>query len=305
MNRRKFLKHSLALGMAAAASTTFFDSHGLIAQEATPTMPDLVSIRNGSPEAMFDAGIQAIGGMSKFVARGQTVVVKPNIGWNQAPEYAANTHPGLVKRIIEHCYAAGAKRVYVFDHTCSHWESSYKNSGIEYAARQANAVMVPAHTENYYQEVRIPGATVLTTTKVHEILLEPNVFINVPVLKHHMGTRLTIALKNLMGIVWDRVFYHQNNVHQCIADFALFKRPNLNVVDAYNVLMRQGPRGGSLQSVNCMKTQLLSTDIVAIDAAATKLFGMEPRQIPHIMMAHEKNLGNIDVDHLNIRRIVL
>ena len=124
-----------------------------------------------------------------------------------------------------------------------------------------------------------------------------------PVLKHHASAKLTIAMKNLMGIVWDRRFWHRNDLHQCIADFCLFKKPDLNIVDAYRVMMRHGPRGVSESDVTLMKTQIVSTDIVAADAAAAKVFGAEPSDIPYIKLANEMGIGEMNLDKLNISRI--
>jgi uncharacterized protein (DUF362 family) len=303
MDRREFLKNGLLLGLATSSSLAGNISQ-LLAQE-NATMPDLVAIKDGSPEAMFDAGIKAFGGMEKFVKKGQTVVVKPNIGWDQTPQLAANTNPMLVQRIVEHCFTAGAKKVYVFDHTCNDWKKCYRNSGIEEAAQKAGATLAPANQEKYYQAVDVPGAKTLHTTKLHELILEADAFINVPILKHHGGARLTIAMKNLMGIVWDRKFWHSSNLHECIADFPLLRKPTLNIVDAYRMLMRNGPRGGSEGDVIVRKMQMISSDIVAIDAAATKVFGMEPQAVPYIKMAHDYKLGNMNLEQLNIKRISL
>ena len=171
----------------------------------------MVAVLGGKPEAMFDLGMQELGGMTSFVKKGQKVVVKPNIGWDRTPEYAANTHPMLVKRVVEHCFSAGAKEVYVFDHTCDNWVNCYKNSGIEKAAKDAGAKVVPAHNESYYQEVAIPSAKILKSAKVHELILEADVFINVPVLKNHESTMMTSAMKGMMGVVWDRGYWHRND----------------------------------------------------------------------------------------------
>ena len=94
---------------------------------------DLVAIMGGEPAAMFDIGIQALGGIGSFVSKGQKVLVKPNIGWDVIPEKGANTNPALVKRVVEHCFKAGAKEVYVFDNTCDNWIKCYENSGIQRA----------------------------------------------------------------------------------------------------------------------------------------------------------------------------
>ena len=305
MKRREFVRKSISAGVV---SGTVFGLSGMnkIWAVNTPAQEafDLVAIKGGEPDIMFDQAIAALGGMGKFVKKNQTVVVKPNIGWDRLPERAANTNPVLIKRIVEHCYNAGAKDVFVFDHTCDNWTKCYKTSGIEKYVKEAGGKMVPGNTENYFQEVTIAGGKRLKTAKVHELILESDVFINVPVLKNHSSTKLSLAMKNLMGIVWDRRFWHKNDLHQCIADFTTYQRkPDLNIIDAYNALMKNGPQGVSKADVLNMKSQLISTDIVAIDAAAAKLFGMEPQTVPYIRIADEMNMGTMDLSQLSIKRI--
>ncbi|HTY38284.1 MAG TPA: DUF362 domain-containing protein, partial [Bacteroidota bacterium] len=254
---------------------------------------------------MFQQGIEALGGIGTFVKKGQKVVVKPNIGWDVLPERGGNTNPKLVAEIIKQCLQAGAKEVVVFDHTCDEWQRCYKNSGIEAAVKDAGGKIAPAHTEGYYHDVAVPDGKVLKTSKEHELVLGADVFINVPVLKHHSSSRITCALKNLMGNVWDRGYWHGNDLHQCIADFGTYRKPSLNVVDAYYVMKRNGPRGVSAEDVVAMKAQLLSTDIVAIDTAAVKMFGAEPKDIRHIRIAAEQGVGRMDLEKLNIKRIAL
>lgn len=304
MKRRDFIIKSASAGFAASAALSLGGYKKLIDDKPVSQSYDLVAIMGGKPEAMFDLGIQELGGMGKFVSRGQKVLVKPNIGWDRTPEYAACTNPALVKRIIEHCFRAGAKEVYVFDHTVDNWVNCYRNSGIEKAAKDAGAKVVPANTENYYQEISIPEAKILKKTKVHQLLLETDVFINVPVLKNHDATHMTCAMKNMMGVVWDRAYWHRNNLHQCIADYALYnKKPVLHVIDCYNVMTKHGPQGVSKEDVAMLESQIITTDWVAGDAAAAKMIKLDPLRIDYIKIAHDMGIGNMNLDSLNIRRI--
>jgi uncharacterized protein (DUF362 family) len=304
MKRREFFRTSVGAGVAAGAALSVGGYEKLWASSVAAAKYDMVAVMGGNPDAMFDIGIQELGGMGIFVQKGQKVLVKPNIGWDVIPELAANTNPALVKRIIEHCFKAGAKEVYVFDHTCDNWVNTYKNSGIEKAAKSAGAKVVPGNSENYYQAIEIPGGIKLKTAKVHEILLETDVFINVPVLKDHNSTRMTACLKNNMGLVWDRGYWHSNNLHQCIADYALFeKKPALNVVDCYNVMVKHGPQGVSKEDVVMMKSQILTADWVAGDVAAARMLGVDPQKIDYIPIAHKMGLGNMNLESLNIKRI--
>jgi len=307
MDRREFFKKSLLTGVAAGAAMTFGDFRKVFAGKVPPSGApgpyDLVAVKDGEPVQMFDKAIESLGGMKNFVKKNQTVVVKPNIGWDTSPERGANTNPDLVKRIIEQCFSAGAKTVYVFDNTCDNWNKCYENSGIQKAVRDAGGKLVPGNSESNYQQVDVKGGKKLTKAKVHELILSSDVFINVPVLKSHGSSVITSAMKNHMGIVWDRGYWHRNNLNQCIADFAAYRKPDLNVVDAYRVMTKRGPRGVSEEDVVLMKSLLVSRDIVAVDAAAAKLFGADPTTIAYIKLAHEAGLGAIDLTKLSINRI--
>ncbi len=306
MQRRTFLK-TLGAGVWTGAHLALL-GRGQRADAGEVTagaVPDLVAVKNGEPEALFDRGIEALGGMGRFVKKGQRVVVKPNIGWNVPPERAANTNPRLVRRIVEHCLQAGAREVYVFDHTCDDWRDCYRTSGIEQAVKEAGGKIAPGNSEGYFQQIALPHGQRLRAAKEHELILGADVVINVPVLKSHGGAKLSVAMKNLMGMVWDRGEWHANDLPQCIADFTTYRKPDLNVVDAYNVLQRHGPRGVSENDVVRQRSQLLTTDLVTADAAAAKLFGVEPDTVDYIRIAHAMGVGRKDLENLVIRRIVL
>jgi uncharacterized protein (DUF362 family) len=301
MDRREFFRKSLSY-LTQAAGVLLLPGIKSLGKNNSSDFPDLVAVRDGMPDKMFDKAIAALGGMERFVKKNQKVLVKPNIGFSLPPDRAANTNPLLVKRIVEHCLKAGASKVFVFDNTTSHWEECYKISGIGPAVKEGGGILVPGHKESYYQQVSIPGALSLKKTKIHELYLESDVIINVPILKHHGSVDLTIAIKNLMGVVWDRWYYHSNNLPQCIADFCLYRKPTLNVVDAYAVVMRNGPRGNSTKDVDIKKMLLVSKDIVAIDAAAAKIFGKDPGKVAYIKKAHDFKLGTMNLEQIKIEK---
>jgi uncharacterized protein (DUF362 family) len=302
LNRRRFIEGAAATAVAISWQNPLF-----AAPEADGDGPwDLVAVRNGGPVAMFEAGIAALGGMKSFVKKGQKVVVKPNIAWDQPPEVPANTNPELVAAIVKHCLAAGASKVTVFDHTCHNWERSYKNSGIAKAVTDAGGTMAPANLEDQYREVELPKAKTLKKTQIHKEMLDCDVFINVPVLKHHGGAKLSLCMKNLMGVVWDRRFFHKNGLDQCIADLCFAPRkPDLNIIDAYRILRKNGPQGRGLDDGELAQYQMLGTDMVALDAAAAKLYGMKPEDLTYVKLAGEMGAGIADLTKVRIRRITL
>lgn len=304
MKRREFLNKSIQAAIIGGAAMSLGNYSRIFPYSLISPVDNytLAAIKGGEPDVMFDEAIKALGGMKKFVKKGQTVVVKPNIGWDVSPDRAGNTNPLLVNRIIKHCFEAGAKDVYVFDHTCDNWNRCYSNSGIERSVKDAGGKIVSGANESYYQNVTVKQGKKLKNAKVHELILSSDVFINVPILKHHSSAELTIGMKNLMGVVWDRGYWHSNNLNQCISDFASFRKPDLTVVDAYYVMKKNGPRGVSKDDVITLKSQIVSTDIVAADAAAAKLFGADPSKIDYIKFASEMNVGVMDLDKISIYR---
>lgn len=306
MNRREFLKKA-ALGATAlsttALSTLALKPISLFAAE-NASYPDLVAVRGGEPKELFDRGIDALGGMKNFVRKGQTVLIKPNMAWAVAPERAGNTNPELLRAVIKHCLEAGAKSVSVFDHTCDEWHRAYSTSMLESVAKGAGATVAPGHIEGHYQKVSISGET-LKEAKVHELYLSSDVVINLPVLKHHSGAGMTAAMKNLMGVVWNRGDYHRLSLDRCIADFCTFKRPTLNIVDAYKVMLSGGPRGNPGSQYSNPKMLIFSTDIIAADTAAARTFDSQPGAFSYIGWGERLGVGSTKLDEMNIQRITL
>ena len=285
MDRRDFFKTVAITGAAMTIQRS--EAMEILTQtinKANGDKPDLVAVMGGEPEAMFRRAISELGGMKQFIKPGQKVVVKPNIGWDKVPELAGNTNPKLITEIIKQCFATEA------------------------AAKEAGAKVMPAHLESYYKPVDLPKGQKMKKAKIHEAILNCDVWINVPILKNHGGANLTISMKNHMGIVWDRGFFHQNDLQQCIADICtLEKKAVLNVVDAYRIMKTNGPRGRSASDVVLAKGLFISPDIVAVDTAAAKFFN-QIREMPldtvgHLAKGEALKVGTMDIDKLNVKRI--
>lgn len=306
MDRRDFLKKTAAIGLGAGILFLpgGLQRHAKQAFAAEASHPHLVALRGGGTAEMFERGMRSLGGIGRFVKPGQTVLVKPNMSWDVPADYAANTPPELVAALVRHCRDAGASRVVVMDHSIEFWENSREQSGIGDAIKSSGAIYAPAEKEGYYQSTALGGAT-LKDAKIHEAVLECDVLISVPVLKHHGGAGVSISAKNLMGCVWDRRTYHANGLQQCIADFLHARKPDLNVVDASRVITRNGPRGGSPDDVVDMRSMIISPDIVAADTAASMLLGRKQGEIEHIRLAAKAGFGEMDLSKLRIERIVI
>jgi len=310
MKRRDFFKSAAIVGLASVFKTNALGSVVSGNHVAVHSEPDLVAVMGGEPGVMLTRALKELGGIGHFVKKGQKVVIKPNIGWDRKPELAANTNPELVGTLVKLCKSAGASEVIVFDNTCHDWKKSYTNSGIEKAVIAAGGKMVPANDESYFREVELPRGVNLKKAKIHHALLDCDVWFNMPILKHHGGAKNSISMKNLMGIVWDRGFFHSHDLHQSIADIATFhKSPALNIVDAYRIMKSNGPQGKSEADVVMLKSLIVSHDFVAADTAAMKLFSQvqptDMKDVRYIALAEKNHVGTQQLEKLNVKRIKL
>jgi uncharacterized protein (DUF362 family) len=310
MERRDFLKKTALAGLAATLSFEQLQAALTSNSVQVATAPDMVAVMGGEPAQLLERALQEMGGIGKYVKKGQSVVIKPNIGWDKKPDFAANTNPELIHALIKQCFKAGAKKVTVFDHTCDNWQKCYTNSGIEKAVKDAGATILPGNDEVYYKEIKIPQGVKLKSAKIHQALIDADVWFNVPVLKNHGGAKMSISMKNYMGIVWDRGYFHSNDLQQCIADICTWnKKPALNIIDAYRCMRKNGPQGRSVSDTSVLKTLIVSKDIVAADTAAVGLFNqvekMDIVQVGHIANGEKLKLGTQKLDKLNVKRIKL
>jgi uncharacterized protein (DUF362 family) len=296
-SRRDFLRDVGLLAGGAAALASNMPS--VAADSATP---DLVVASGENPKAMVKKAIAALGGMKRFVSRGDVVVVKPNIAWVRRPEQAANTNPDVVVGLIEMAFEAGAKTVKVFDRGAAEtrdYREAYAVSGIAEAARKVGAA-VPLTYDLKAVKIPINDGVFLKETLVWKDALECDCFINVPVAKHHGITRLTLAMKNHMGLIDGQRRAWHRRLDQALVDFASAFKPALNVLDAYRILARRGPRGGNLQDVQMPRKCIAGVNQASVDAYGTTLFGKTPSDIGHIALAGKRGIGPIDLTKLKI-----
>ncbi len=253
------------------------------------------------PEDLVKRAVDAMGGMSRFVSRGDVVVVKPNIGWDRLPVHAANTSPDVVGAVVQLAYDAGAKKVVVADGSCNDPNRCFQRSGIWRKAYALGAeVVLPA--EHRYRTTRMKGE-VLDEWPIFTTLVDADKVINVPVAKHHNLAKYTAAMKNWYGVLGGR----RNRLHQSIdvsiADLATFMRPSLVVVDATRVLVRNGPQGGNIDDTKVMNTVVATVDQVAADAYGCTLIGQHRDNIPYLKMGHERGLGTMYWENLRWKEV--
>jgi len=298
MNRRRFIQRSLQLSLAAAAAGTLpvVELLPLTARAAAPA-GELAVRRGGDYARLAVEAVEALGGMGRFVARGDTVVVKPNIGWDRAPELAANTHPAVVTAVIRQCLEAGAKQVRVFDRTCNDPRRCYVSSGIQQAveALRSERVAIEHIDRRAYRELAIDGGIGLQRWEFYRPALEADAFINVPIAKHHSISRLTLGMKNVMGVIGGNRGVLHRAIEESLCDINLVVPSTLTVIDATRILVANGPVGGRIEDVRTPETVIASPDIVLADSFAATLFDLKPADVPTLATAARRGLGSIDL----------
>jgi len=256
-----------------------------------PGRSPLVVARGADPATMVKAALGSLGGIGRFVKRGETVLVKPNMAWDRSPEQGADTHPEVVAEVVRQCRAAGAARVIVAENPVHDAARVARRSGIAAAVAAAGGDLVlPGGSAFEWTTI---GGSALEGWDVLSVLFRADRLINVPVVKHHSLSLLTCGIKNHMGLIGgSRGRLHQE-IHTSIVDLASAFRPTLTVVDATRVMLRNGPTGGRLEDVAAMNMVAAGTDPVACDAWAARQLGLDPRDVAHVVQAEGRGLGSV------------
>lgn len=308
MDRREFIRTAALAGLALSAA-------GCAKPQAEPAAPppaapsaaapafDLTIAQGTEPASLLERGFKALGGLERYVKKGGSVLIKPNISVPRTPDEAATTNTAMVAVLVKMCLGAGAREVKVVDQplNSSATELCLERTGIKKAVEAAGGKVYTYNGgRDYFQPASYAGKA-LTRFEYAKDVLSADLFINFPILKHHRGAKLTLGMKNLMGLVWDRGYFHRSDLHQCIAELAAFKKPHLTIMDAIRGITDNGPVGpGPIREYGQV---IFGTDQVAIDAYAAALFGMKPQEIGYVKIAADLGLGRIDWEKLRIQKV--
>lgn len=291
MNRRDFMKSAALAGLYLKIGPAFVEGR---------TAPDLAQVQGEDPAAATREAVAALGGMKAFVSRGDKVIIKPNIGWDRVPEMAACTNPQVVRALVEMSFDAGAKDVIVMDNTTNQAKRCYVRSGIQDAADRAGAKVLFVD-EHRLKKVPLKGEW-LKEWEVFQDFLEADKLINVPIAKVHSLCRLTLAMKNWLGAIGGARNQLHQKLDQGIVDLQAFFKPSLTVLDAYRILVRNGPQGGRPSDTQLTKTVVAGVDAVAVDALGASFFDVKPQELLYLRLAQERGLGTFELEKLRIEK---
>jgi uncharacterized protein (DUF362 family) len=296
ITRRVLLKSAaagLALGLPGKPSPA----------QSSPD-PDLVVV-SGDPAAATRKALEALGGIGRFVSKGQRVVLKPNMSFANPPERGSTTHPLVVATLAQACMDAGAERVVVLDYPLYKTELCLRRTGIQDACKSIRGVYVLGLDERkFFREVKVPQGKVLDRVEIMKEVLDSHVLISLPQAKSHSTTGVSLGIKGLMGLIWDRWSFHARyNINQALADLATVIKPQLTLLDATRALVSGGPGGpGDVVRPNLI---IAGVDPLAVDSYGVTVvpwYGQQfkGRQVEHLLVAHERGVGRIDLEQLRI-----
>lgn len=302
MDRRQFLRDVFLWSAGITMQVPLLDITGAFAFQEEP---ELAVTTGTSYDLLVRKAIEVLGVERDFVKKGDKVVIKPNIGWDRTVEQGANTHPLIVRTLIEMSLDAGAATIQIFDHTCNEKRRCYVSSGIQKMVDGIGdkRVRLEHIDDRKFVPIDIKKGRSLTRWDIYRDALEADAYINVPVAKHHGLSRLTLGLKNSMGVIGGRRGSLHFGIGQKLADLATVVQPTLTLIDATRMLLRNGPQGGNVKDVQIADTVIASTDPVAADAYATTLFGLKPDEIDSTVAAYTMGLGEMDPAKMRIHRV--
>ncbi len=307
LSRRTFLATLLQGTLILGVTSGTASSKPLSSRRPIQKAPSRIVEVEGPPEKALGVLIEALGGIRQFVTPGARVLIKPNLSFPNPPETATTTDPRLVKAMILMCLDAGARQVIVADHPMRSWELCAEKTGIRLACTGIKeAFLIGADKEHMYRRIPLEKGKELKETKILKALFDTDILINMPKMKSHAATTVSLGIKGAMGLIWERNAFHvRMDLNEAIADLATCIRPDLTILDGTNVLTDGGPLGpGTIIQLGCL---IGGVDPVAVDAYAVERVNWYGRRfsaadIAHLVACHQRGLGEIDLDRMDICR---
>ena len=310
ISRRRFLTDSVKTGTVLASGLILRPGLPIMAGQTDDVKPVDLAVVQGYPKEAVARAVELLGGIDNFVRPNATVLLKPNVSFPNPSTWGTTTSPEVVRAMAELALEAGARRVIVADNTMRETDICFHKTGLVDALEgMENVKVIPIQKENYFTDVSVPNGKALKTVKIAKLIQRADAVINLPCAKSHSATQVSFGLKNLMGLIWDRAYFHQGtDLHSAIAELATVIRPELTLLDATRALVTAGPTGpGKVQELN---TVLASTDPLAVDAYATSLAPWNNRSlmadaVKHLNHAAELGVGEMDLKKVNIRKVTV
>jgi uncharacterized protein (DUF362 family) len=316
ISRRQLLaragKAGLSIAAAAAIARILLDFEGPKAGvedekkvtlknfSVQPKAGQTISIvKGGDRTATVNKAIEMLGGIERFIKPGDTVAIKPNVAFATPAMLGATANPELVAEVVRLCYKRGkAKKVIVTDNPINDPASCFTLSGIGKAASEAGAEVVLPRA-NQFKDTTLPGGILI---KDYPIFFEPfakaEKLIGIAPIKNHHRAGASMTMKNWYGLLGGkRSIFHQD-INTIITELAMMVRPTLVILDGTEVMMTNGPTGGSTADLKRTNTLIVSTDCVAADSYGCGLLDMKVSDLSYLAKAEKGGAGTTDYESL-------
>ena len=298
ISRRSFVGGSIAAAAAMKYGRVF----------AAGSEPDIVDVSGSNPAKMVAAALAAFGGISKFVKKGDYVVIKPNAAFANPPAWGTTTHPDTVAAVARACLDAKAKQVLILEYPQAKGDKCLERCGLKAAmAALPTAKIKLLSGAGDFQKVDVKGGVALKSVEVAKAILSADVFINVPAAKAHYQAGVSFGLKNHMGLILDRQAFHTAmELHQAVADLGRGIVPHLTILDATRALLTNGPAGPGDTSTPgriVVGRKVTSVDAYGLTVAKFNNKSMTPADARHIEFAGKAGLGQIDVAKMKVKKV--
>ncbi len=301
ISRREFLKFGLGLAANFILPVKIFEAQG----GSTPH--PIIGVARGKSKRLVKAAVDVIGGIDKFIKPGDRVLIKPNISFSANTECGATTSVEVIKQVVELCLEAGASKIVIIDYPLANAEICIEKTRVREAIVDPNKVsLLMLNKEHQFWEIEVPDGKELKTIKIARELQKVDKFINLPTAKSHSATGVSLGIKNLMGLIWNRNYLHRVDLHRAIAELGLVFKPDLTIVDATRALTSGGP-GGPGKTV-ILNTVIAGTDMVAVDSYTVGISqwynkSFTGKNVKHIAYAYELGIGEIDTEKMAIKEV--
>jgi uncharacterized protein (DUF362 family) len=272
--------------------------------------PDIVDVTGTDCAKMVAAALTALGGIKRFVKKGDYVVIKPNAAFANPPAWGSTTHPDTVVAIAKACLDAKAKQVLILEYPQAKGEKCLERCGLKAAIAGLPGVKIQLLSSAAdFQKVEVKGGVALKSVEIAKALRSADVFINVPAAKSHFQATVSFGLKNHMGLIYDRQIFHTGmDLHQGIADLGRVIVPHLTILDATRALLTNGPAGPGdttspgriIAGANCV-----SVDAYGLTVAKFNNKDLKPADVRHIELASKAGLGPIDIGKMKVKKLTV
>ncbi len=261
-------------------------------------------VKGEQPQSMVEEALSLLGGLESLIKPDSTVVVKPNAGHIFRPETSVNTSPAMVTAVVKTLRKAKVKKIIIAEASAIGADTlrSLEVSGIKRAAEEAgaDAVIDIKHEKDLISLPIRDARSDIKRILIPRFLLEADHVINLPIFKPHVSMVFTCALKNIKGVVQDKVHYqmHQTNLAEAMMDLWSVIKVDLNIVDMIRPAEGFGPHSNIPVDFGCV---VAGKDPVAVDATACRMVGLDINKVPYFKPAVERNLGVFEEDSIEIR----